>query len=179
MDITGKKVTIIGGKRSGMALARLVIRLNGKARISEQAGEDCFSQEFKDWAQQQGILFEFNGHTQNFIEDSDVIVLSPGVNVHALPVQWAKNKNIPILGEIEFAAQMCNKPIIAITGSNGKTTVATLIRDLLKKSGHKACLCGNVGVPFSSFVSNLGDIDFVVLEASSFQLESILEKNQS
>lgn len=175
MNVTDKKITIIGAKRSGRALARLVTRLNGRAKISEQDGDDCLTHEFKDWALQQMIEFEFNGHTKKFIEDSDMIVLSPGVRRNALPIRWAKAKNIPVLGEIEFASQFCSKPIIAVTGSNGKTTVATLISKVLQTDGHQVCLCGNVGFPFSGLVLDLDKIDYVVLEISSFQLESVLD----
>jgi len=173
MNIAGKKVTIIGGKRSGMALARLVIRLNGEVQLSEQDNESCLPQEFKSWAAQHNIAFEFNGHTPEFVTNSDLIVLSPGVPFNSKCVQWANGKNICVCGEVEFAAQFCNKPIIAVTGSNGKTTVATLISKILQKSGYQICLCGNVGFPFSDFVCDLDQTDYVVLEVSSFQLESV------
>jgi len=177
MDIAGKKITIIGGKKSGMALARLVIRLNGKAKISEQDDENCLPQEFQVWAAQHNVAFEFNGHTPEFVEDSDLVVLSPGVPFDANCVQWANGKKICVLGEIEFASQFCTKPIIAVTGSNGKTTVATLISKIIQKAGQKVCLCGNVGFPFSEFVLDLDSdgINYVVLEVSSFQLESIAD----
>jgi len=179
MNIEGKKVTIIGGKRSGMAVARLVVRLKGEAKISEQDSEHCLPQEFKSWAMQNNVTFEFNGHTPTFITNSDLIVLSPGVSFHAACVQWAKEKNIPVYGEIEFASQFCTKPVIAITGSNGKTTVATLISKILQKAGYKVCLCGNVGFPFSEFVCDLNQTDYVVLEVSSFQLESVHDSSES
>ncbi|MCK5260224.1 MAG: hypothetical protein KAJ70_04100 [Candidatus Omnitrophica bacterium] len=179
MDIAGKKIVIIGAKRSGMALARLVTSLNGKAGISERGPEDCVTQEFKDWAFDHDIASEFNGHTQEFVEDGDLVVLSPGVRFDAPLVQWARDREIPVLGEIEFASQFCTKPIIAVTGSNGKTTVATLTRDILEHAGHKVCLCGNVGFPFSGFVLDLDDKDLVVLEISSFQLESVLDPDSS
>lgn len=175
MNIENKKVVIIGGKRSGMALARLVTSLNGKAAVSEQGAEDCLSDEFKEWALEQGVTFEVNGHTKGFIENSDLVVLSPGVRIDAQPVQWAKDAGILVLGEIEFAAQFCNTPIIAVTGSNGKTTVSTLIRDVLSDDGKKVCLCGNIGFPFSQYVLDLEDKDYIVLEISSFQLESLLD----
>lgn len=175
MNITGKKVAIIGGQRSGMALARMVVRLNGQAGISEHGPEDSLSREFKDWASNHKVEVEYGGHTQNFITDSDFVVLSPGVRFDAPPVLWAKAENIPVLGEIEFAAQFCSKPIVAVTGSNGKTTVSTLITQVIRKAGYQACLCGNVGFPFSDFVLDLDDKDYVVLEISSFQLESVLD----
>ena len=175
LDLKDKKVTILGAQRTGMALARLLVRLKARAKISEQGPEEKLNEEFKAWASQHPVAFEFNGHTQKFIEDSDVVVLSPGVRFDGPPVQWAKAKGIPIFGEIEWAYQFCTKPVIGVTGSNGKTTVTTLIYEILKKAGYRARLCGNIGLPFAEFVLDLHDEDFVVLELSSFQLESILD----
>ena len=75
------------------------------------------------------------------------------------------------------AAGFCEKDIIAVTGSNGKTTVATLITEIIKKSGRKACLCGNVGFPFSDFVLDSAEFDYIVIEVSSFQMESVLSED--
>lgn len=173
-NFQGKKITIIGGKRSGMALARLILEKKGIAKISENGPSGSLPEEFLNWAKQQQVALEFDGHTKAFIEDSDVVVLSPGVRIDAEPVQWAKQKNIPVLGEIEFAFQFCDKPVIAVTGSNGKTTTVTLISEVIKKAGYQTVLCGNVGSPFSGYVGHLKDIDYVVLEVSSFQMESLL-----
>jgi len=179
MDITGKKVVIVGGKRSGMALARLVQSQGAQAKISEQGDKKCLSNEFVKWAKDYDLKFEFNGHTKDFICDSDLILLSPGVPIDAQPVQWAKVNQIPVLGEVEFAVQFCNKPIIAVTGSNGKTTVSTLISQVLQKAGYQTSLCGNIGSPLSGFVTHMSEIDYVVLEISSFQLESLLDPSSS
>jgi len=175
MEIAGKKVTVIGGKRSGCALARLIVRLKGYAKVTEQDGDSSVPTEFKNWAAENNVTLEFGGHTKDLIKDSDMVVLSPGVPIGSQPVTWAKDANIPVLGEIEFAYQFCQKPVIAVTGSNGKTTVSTLISLMIDMAGHRARLCGNVGYPFSDYVLDLGEIDYVVLEVSSFQLESVLE----
>ena len=175
MNLENKRITIVGGKRSGMALAKLALRLGALPKISEQGPESSLSEDFKAWAGQKKILLEFGGHTQKFIQDSDLVVLSPGVPITALPVQWAREKQIPVLGEIEFAFQFCNKPVIAVTGSNGKTTTVTVIAEILKAAGKKVCLCGNVGDPFSKHIFDLEDKDYVVLEVSSFQLEVLLD----
>src|SRR3989338_7649706 len=135
-----------------MALARLAARLDGKAKISEKDGENAVSEDFRQWAKQHQVACEFQGHTRLFIEESDVVVLSPGVPHNSEAVSWARAKNIPVLGEIEFAFQFCSKPVIAVTGSNGKTTVVTLIQQVL----------------------DLDNKDFVVLETSSFQLETVV-----
>jgi UDP-N-acetylmuramoylalanine--D-glutamate ligase len=180
MMLADKKVTILGAQRSGDALARLALRAGARPKVSEQRPEACVPAEFRGWLRKQGIAFECGGHTRSFIEDSDVVVLSPGVPVGSAPVQWAQAKGILVLGEIEFAAQFCDNPIIAITGSNGKTTVTTLIHNVLDAAGRRPCLCGNIGYPFSGYVLDLeGKNDFVVLEISSFQLETILSPQSS
>ena len=175
MDLKNKTVTILGGQRTGMALARLAAHLGGKAKISEKGGENTLPEDFRQWAKQRKVACEFQGHTRAFIEESDVVVLSPGVAHHSEAVSWARKKNILVLGEIEFAFQFCEKPVIAVTGSNGKTTVVTLIHQVLEAAGRRPCLCGNIGAPFSGEVIDLDDKDFVVLEISSFQLETVVE----
>ncbi len=176
MILKNKKVTILGAQRSGQALVRLALRAGARPKISEQRPVTCVPEEFRDWLREQDIVFEFGGHTRPFIEDSDVLVLSPGVPVGSPAVQWAQAKGILVLGEIEFAAQFCDKPIIAITGSNGKTTVTTLTHKVLEAAGRRPCLCGNIGYPFSEYVLDLeGKNDFIVLEISSFQLETVLD----
>ncbi len=173
-DIKNKKITIIGGKRSGLALAKLIKKKGGVARISEQAAEPSMDDELIAWIKKNRLDAEFGGHTRPFIEKSDVVVLSPGVRLDAQPVQWALAKGILVLGEIEFAYQFCEKPVIAVTGSNGKTTTVNLITQVIKQAGLRPCLCGNVGAAFSNFVLDLDKVDYVVLEVSSFQLESLL-----
>jgi len=175
MNLEGKKVTIIGVGKSGMAAAKLVSHCKGKVKVSDQNPQDKVSEDFKSWVNKEKIPVEFGGHTKSFIQDSDLVVLSPGVRIDAQPVQWAREKNIPVISEIELASLFCSKPIIAITGSNGKTTVSTLISKMIEASGKKACLCGNIGSPFSQYVFDLNEIDYVVLEVSSFQLEAIVD----
>ena len=172
--IRNKRVTIIGAAKSGQAAARLIVRQGGTAKISDN-GPDKLSDEFKAWAAQNHVERERNGHTPGFIEASDLVVLSPGVRYNAQPAEWARAKGIPVIGEIELAYRYCDRPIIAVTGSNGKTTVSTLIHNVIAEAGHGVCLCGNVGFPFSDFIQDLSKIDYVVLEISSFQLETIVD----
>jgi len=112
------------------------------------------------------------GHTRAFVLASDLIVVSPGVRRDAEVLQWAQGEGIPVVGEIEFAWQFCKKPVIAVTGSNGKTTTVSLIAKVLEAGGKKVELCGNVGTPFSQRVLS-ENIDYFVVEVSSFQLELI------
>lgn len=172
MDFSGKKITIIGTAKSGQSAARLLKRLQGLIKISEKAPEGSVSPDFLSWAKANAAATEFNGHTKEFIQDSDLVVLSPGVRIDAQPVFWAKEKGIPVWGEVELAYRLCDKPIIAVTGSNGKTTVVTLIAEILKRAGKTPCLCGNVGYPFADHVLDK-KYDSFVLEVSSFQMETI------
>ena len=174
-NLRQKKITIIGAKRSGMALARLVLSAEGIPKISELCPPEDISKEVHQWLGDHQVEVQWNGHTQNFIEDSDLIVLSPGVRQDIPVLLGAKKRGLPILGEIEFAYQFCTKPIIAISGSNGKTTVSTLTHQILEEAGHRSILCGNIGFPFSEAVSQISDKEYVVLEMSSFQSESILD----
>ena len=163
IDLKNKKVTIIGAARSGSATAELVLCLGGIAKISESKTQVEVPS---------GVVLEVGGHTKEFIQDSDYVILSPGVRIDSQPVQWAKAKGIEAIAEIELAYRLCQAPIVAITGTNGKTTTTTLMAEILKKSGRNVCLCGNIGRAFSSYVLNLKPTDIVVLEISSFQLEA-------
>ncbi len=173
MNFENKTVVVVGAAKSGQSSARLLHRLGAHVKISEAGKPDTSDKEFCLWAQQNNMAMEFNGHTKDFILESDAVVLSPGVRSDALPVLWAREKNIPVLGEIELGALVCTKPIIAVTGSNGKTTVSTLISLLINANGKRACLCGNVGTPFTEFVLESDRYDYFVTEISSFQLETI------
>jgi len=174
LDLTNKKITILGARRSGLALAKLVLQLKGNPRISDCGSEESSSKDTREWICKHNIPIEWGQHSKEFISESDYIVLSPAVPYGSSVVQWAKKEEIPVLGEIEFAFQFCRGKIIAVTGSNGKTTVVTLLRDVLHKAGCPVALCGNIGYPFSECVLDSKDDSYTVLEVSSFQLESIL-----
>jgi UDP-N-acetylmuramoylalanine--D-glutamate ligase len=182
-DLKHKKVTIIGAARSGIAVADAVLRLGGIAKISESKSLDQISSQLKELdsrfrgndSEGSGrghVIIEAEGHTKAFIQDSDYVVLSPGVRLDALPVKWARERSIEVMGEVEFAFRLCPCPVVAVTGSNGKTTTSTVIAEILKRAGRQVCLCGNIGSPFSKHVLDLKPSDTVVLEISSFQLES-------
>ena len=177
-NIAGKKVTIIGAARSGVAAADVVLRLGGIAKISESKPRDEFSAQLNEIDSRlrgndnKEFIIEAGGHTKAFIQDSDYVVLSPGVRPDALPVKWAREEGIEVMGEVEFSFRLCPCPVVAITGSNGKTTTSTVIAEIIKRAGRQVCLCGNIGSPLAKHVLNLKPSDTVVLEISSFQLES-------
>ncbi|OGC08889.1 UDP-N-acetylmuramoylalanine--D-glutamate ligase, partial [candidate division WOR-1 bacterium RIFOXYA2_FULL_37_7] len=118
------------------------------------------------------LCIETGGHTLKSINGADLIVLSPGVKTDLPILKEAKLKNIPVIGEVELAYRFLSKPIIAVTGTNGKTTTTTLIGEFLKAGGKKIAVAGNIGIPLISV--NDSDLDFIVVEISSYQLETIV-----
>ncbi len=170
MELKGKKVTIVGAARSGIAAADLALAKGACVRITDAKPLADIEKSLAGLRDRLKVVIESGAHTPAFIEDSDLVVASPGVWKDAQPLQWARAKGVPVMGEIEFAWRFCTKPVVAVTGSNGKTTTVTLIAEVLKAAGKKVCLCGNVGTPFAQHVLT-SDVDYFVVEISSFQLE--------
>ncbi len=172
MELAEKRVVVVGLGESGMAAASFLKSKGASVAVSE--GSDSPSiQARRDLLESKGILCQTNGHTRDFFEGVGLIVLSPGVDNDSQPVKWAVEMNIPIMGEIELAYRFCQGKIVAISGTNGKSTVTMLIADMLKKGQKKTVICGNIGIPFTSVLSDIDSDTIVVLEVSSFQLERI------
>jgi UDP-N-acetylmuramoylalanine--D-glutamate ligase len=167
-----KKVTVVGLARSGLAAARLLKTLGASVRVTEKNQSPVLF-ETAEVLKKEGIQVEVGQHRRSFIDGCDLIVISPGVRDDAEPCLWAKEYGIEIISEIELAVSVCSAPIIAITGTNGKTTTTTLIGEIVKAAGRKCFVLGNIGQPFSQYVSFIKPEDFVSLEVSSFQLEAI------
>lgn len=119
------------------------------------------------------IDLELGGHSSKAIEAADLIVVSPGIRPDIPMLEEAKKKGIPIISEIELAYQIFSKPVIAVTGTNGKTTTTTLIGELLKRGGKRVAVAGNIGSPLVEV--NDSSLDYIVAEISSYQLETIVE----
>ena len=172
MDFTGRKITVIGLGKSGCAVARL-LRTNGaEVQLSELDDNSLLRAQAQE-LEKIGIEVELGAHSKNFFESTDVIVPSPGVKPTSEPIQWAKENGIPIYSEMEVAYRFCPSGIIAITGTNGKTTVTTLVGQMLKNAGRPVVVGGNIGIPLSDLVSQVTPSHWTVLEVSSFQLEYI------
>jgi len=172
--IEGKKVTVFGAARSGMAVALLLKKMGADVFVTE-VKKDMELKKEKEKLINYKIDWETGGHTQKAIEKRDFIVLSPGVPTDLPLLKRARDKKIPVFSEIEVAYWLSKGKIVGITGSNGKTTTATLLGEILKEDGKKFSVCGNIGLPFSDAVEVLSQDHIVVLELSSFQLETISE----
>ncbi len=171
--IKGRKIGIVGMARSGMAAARLVRRMGGIPFISDMKSAENLMVEIAE-LKSSNIDHEYDGHTEKLLE-SDYIILSPGVPKNSEIVRKLEDAGIPIFSEIELASWFCKGRIIAITGSNGKTTTTTLIGEILKKAGVEHIVCGNIGHPFSDAADKISENGYAVVEVSNFQLERIEE----
>lgn len=167
-----KKVTVVGLARSGLAAARLLKTLGAQVRVTEK-NQSLALLQAAEALKKEDISVEVGKHSRSFVDGSDLVVVSPGVSDEAEPCCWAQDLRIEIISEIELAASVCAAPIIAITGTNGKTTTTTLVGEIIKASGRKCFVLGNIGQPFSQYVSYVKPEDFISLEVSSFQLEAI------
>jgi UDP-N-acetylmuramoylalanine--D-glutamate ligase len=172
MDIQGKRITIIGLGKSGVAIAKLLARNGYQVKITEASDRPML----RPWAEEMhkiGVSVELGGHREDFYSDAEWVIPCPGVKPNAAPLQWARQKKIPIYSEMEIAYRYAPCPIIGITGTNGKTTTTTLVGEILKNAGWQVSVGGNIGAPLSAFVDQLMPRHWVVLEISSFQLEYI------
>lgn len=149
-----------------------MLELGARITISEKQKREQFDPEIIEEFKKLGVVFEFGGHTHNSIAGRDLIVASPGVHLDLPVLEEARENHILIISEVELAFRFLHKPIIAVTGTNGKTTTATLIYEMLLAGGKKAALAGNIGTPLITVCDR--HLDFIVAEISSYQLEGIL-----
>ncbi|MFH1624243.1 MAG: UDP-N-acetylmuramoyl-L-alanine--D-glutamate ligase [Pseudomonadota bacterium] len=170
--IKDKKILVVGLGKSGVACARFLWERGGVVTANDSKAIDELDEdalELKDL----GIKIEAGGHPVETFLDSDLIVLSPGVPMSIRPIQEAKNRGITVIGEIELAYNFMKTPIVAITGTNGKTTTTSLIGEILKKSQKEVFVGGNIGNPLIEYIRLGREAEYVVAEVSSFQLEGI------
>ncbi len=166
----GRRVAVVGLGRSGLAAARLLCRLGCRVRATDARNSGDL-QALERSLQAEGVeVVELGGHTTRALEDAELLVVSPGVDESSGPVQWALERQVPLMSEIELAFHFCPVPIIAVTGTNGKSTSVSLIAEILRTSGRPAVACGNLGIPFSSVLDELSPGSVAVVEVSSFQL---------
>lgn len=168
----GKKVTVVGLAKSGMAAALLLKKLGARVWATD-SGDSESLRETKGLLEAEGIKVELGRHTREFIKDKGLVVISPGVPEDSQVLKWAAEYKVPVIGEIELGYICSKAPIVAVTGTNGKSTTTTLIGEILKKGGKRAVVCGNIGNPFCGEIAKVKKNSVVVLEVSSFQLESI------
>lgn len=171
-----KKICIVGWGKSGFSLCNLLLSLKKEVGITELRKREHFNAGLIDKFKTKGVAFEFEGHSESFIKGCDLLILSPGVDaLNSQAARFACACGIPCVGEVEFSSWLTQAKFIAITGTNGKTTTTFLTYRALREKRKNVFLGGNIGIPVSSFILNTSKKDLVVLEVSSFQLETIVK----
>ncbi|MBM4128861.1 MAG: hypothetical protein FJ243_01940, partial [Nitrospira sp.] len=196
LEVRGKEVTVVGLGRSGLGAANLLAQLGARVTVTDKKTEGELKGALSklDPSVQRSLA----GHPEEVFLSADMVVVSPGVPLDMLPLSVIKGR-IPIIGELELSYQLVGeeKPFIAITGTNGKSTTTALLDFMLRKGGYRTILGGNIGNALTEeiykrigesvnrrvgevtvsplrrvAVSNMG-VDYIVAEVSSFQLETI------
>jgi UDP-N-acetylmuramoylalanine--D-glutamate ligase len=171
MDLTGKKVLVVGLARTGVALARFLSQAGARVTVTDMAS----AEELAAMRQLIKILpveEELGVPEPRDVRSFDLILPSPGVPPELPWLEEARRHGIPVWGELELASHFLTRPVIAVSGTNGKTTTTTLVGKFLAASGIKALVGGNIGTPLVSLLEKQQDADYLVLEISSFQLDT-------
>ena len=171
MEIRNKNISIIGAVRSGIGAAKLIKKLGGIPFVSD-SGSESKLQESIQKLKDENINYEVGNHSEKVFE-CELMIVSPGVPSNADVIVKAKGKGIKLISEIELAADYCKGNVIAITGTNGKTTTTSLCNYVMNTCGLKTYSAGNIGFAFSEIALDVKENEFVALEVSSFQLDLI------
>jgi UDP-N-acetylmuramoylalanine--D-glutamate ligase len=172
MDLAGKRVLVVGLARTGMATALFAAARGAVVMATEERPEAELAGEMGK-LREAGVALEFGGHTSARFLEQDLIVVSPGVPANLPPLELARAQGIPVWSEIELAWRFLRGRLVAITGSNGKTTTTALVGHILATAGIPVLVGGNIGTPLLSLVDSSSDQTVTVAELSSFQLETI------
>jgi len=172
MNLKDKNIVIVGLGKSGISSAKFLAGEGAKVTVTDMSDKDSLHGAVTELTEYE-VRFELGYHDEETFNKADIIIISPGVPHTIKPVQDAVKKGVTLMGEIELAARFISKPVIAITGTNGKSTVTALAGEMLNRSGIRSAVCGNIGIPMSDFINNTETYDVLVLEVSSFQLDTI------
>ncbi|MCL4503734.1 MAG: UDP-N-acetylmuramoyl-L-alanine--D-glutamate ligase [Deltaproteobacteria bacterium] len=170
MDLKDKKILVIGLARTGVALCRFLAERGARVTVTDMASPASLAEPRRQIAGL-GITEEL-GIARPRWQGYDLIIPSPGVPPELVWLNRARESGIPVWGELELASHFIEKPLLAVSGTNGKTTTTTLVGELLKASGLRPLVGGNIGTPVISLLARQHQADFLVLEVSSFQLDT-------
>ncbi len=171
MELKGKKVLVVGLGKSGLAAALFLRRHGAQVTVSDVRSAEALAKDIPALLEE-GIMVEAGGHGLLTFRRQDLIVVSPGVPLDTPELAQVKSFGLPVIGELELAARFLKGRMLAVTGSNGKTTTTTLLGEILQQAGLPTLVGGNIGVPVVALIDESTDDTWSVLEVSSFQLES-------
>lgn len=170
--LQGRHVLIVGLGKTGRAAVRFFRQHGARISVSESSPQKSLSPAVVAWLKEMNIVYETGGHSKDLFMSADLIFVSPGIPLTLAPLAEAKSRNIPVIGELALAAQYIQTPVVAITGTNGKTTVTTLLGSIFREAVENVFVGGNIGTPLIEYLSGPQEADIVVAEISSFQLDS-------
>jgi UDP-N-acetylmuramoylalanine--D-glutamate ligase len=166
---TAARLLVVGFGVTGRAVCHYAVKHGASAVLSEQR---VLTDEERAWLGENGIAYEDGGHTDRALVGIDAVVLSPSVPLTLPLIEHARRSGVPVYSELDLAALVgVARPLVAVTGTNGKSSTVTLIGELLRFWGREALVAGNIGVPLIDVADDAGRCDAVVVEASSYQLE--------
>ncbi len=174
MELKGKKVLVVGLGKSGLAAALFLRHKGAQVTVSDVRSAEALANDIPALLEE-GIMVEAGGHGLLTFRRQDLIVVSPGVPLDTTELVQVRNFGLPVIGELELAGRFLKGNVVAITGSNGKTTTTALLGEILKEGGLPTLVGGNIGVPVVALINESTDGSWSVLEVSSFQLESTVE----
>ena len=169
MNFSDKKVLVCGMARSGISVAELINDLGGTVTLQDLKSRENLGD--VKYLEDKGIVIYSGKNPDDIILDQDLIIISPGIPCDLPFIVEAEKNNIPVLSEVEISFRLCKANVVAITGTNGKTTTTTLVGEMFKSVFPDTAVVGNIGIPFSSEVKRLNKDDWAVAEISSFQME--------
>ncbi len=173
--LPGSRVAVLGYGVTGRAAVRYALSCGAVVMVSDSREEGLFADSAKELSAL-GVCWEAGGHRSEFFDDVDMVLVSAGISPQSSIIQQLRQRNIPIYGELAIAApilQQREATVIAITGSNGKTTVTSLLGEVLRTAGNTVFIGGNIGTPLYEYCRQQKEYQFVVVEVSSFQLENL------
>jgi UDP-N-acetylmuramoylalanine--D-glutamate ligase len=176
MDVNGKRILIVGLSKTGVSLAHFLVGQGAVVTVSDHKSEAELTDALSE-IEGLNVKLDLGSHTPKTFTEQDLIVLSPGVSPELKIFDYARHHGVKVTNELELAASFVQEPIIAITGTNGKSTVAALAEQFLRNSGVSVWLGGNFGTPLTEYIRGKEKAQVVIVEVSSYQLELVEKFN--
>ncbi|MBQ2955663.1 MAG: UDP-N-acetylmuramoyl-L-alanine--D-glutamate ligase [Clostridia bacterium] len=173
--MNGKKVMVLGMARSGVAAAKLLSELGAYVRLNDQKTKEKLGDAVKPLEACRNIEWRLGEPAEELLDGQDMLLISPGVPIDSPVVKKAEELGVEVIGELELGFRTAKGLLVAITGTNGKTTTTTLVGEIFKNFGKQTYVVGNIGFPYTAVSGGMKEEDVTVCEVSSFQMESVKE----
>ncbi|HSB68923.1 MAG TPA: UDP-N-acetylmuramoyl-L-alanine--D-glutamate ligase [Candidatus Methylomirabilis sp.] len=172
-EFRGKRVTVVGLGRSGLAACKVLTERGAIVQATDRKAAEALRVDLRD-LERRGVSIETGGHTPRPFQETDLLVISPGVDGHLPLIRQARAQGIPVWGEVELASRLTPARFLAVTGTNGKSTTVSLLGGMLAAAGLPSVVAGNIGTALCEVVPTLTPAHWIVAELSSFQLEEVV-----